>query len=121
MESLLIVILLGILLLGFSIQPIITICKKTKNMAWSLLLALVVLFIFGYCWILHYFANNTLDNLVLISISLILLGGGIFVFLIMRLSLKSILEIEKSENHQRFLAEHDSLTSLPNRKCFLIY
>ncbi|TMS81587.1 bifunctional diguanylate cyclase/phosphodiesterase [Pseudoalteromonas sp. S554] len=118
MESLLIVILFGILLLGFSIQPIITICKKTKNMAWSLLLALVVLFIFGYCWILHYFANNTLDNLVLISISLILLGGGIFVFLIMRLSLKSILEIEKSENHQRFLAEHDSLTSLPNRKCF---
>ncbi|KTF10285.1 putative bifunctional diguanylate cyclase/phosphodiesterase [Pseudoalteromonas sp. 10-33] len=118
MDNLLIVILLGILLLGFSIRPIVTICKKTKDMAWSLLLVLVTLFIFGYCWILHYFANNTLENLVVISISLILFGGGIFVFLIMRLSLKSILEIEKSENHQRFLAEHDHLTSLPNRKCF---
>ncbi|WP_253948830.1 bifunctional diguanylate cyclase/phosphodiesterase [Pseudoalteromonas sp. TB64] len=38
--------------------------------------------------------------------------------MVIKLSSKSIIEIECSANHQRHLAEHDSLTNLPNRKKF---
>lgn len=111
-------IIVGILLLTVSIKPTIQVCKKTNRFAWSLLLILIVLFIFGYCWVLYYFTFYGGEPFVATSVSFILVGGGTFVYLVVRLSLKSILELERSAQHQQFLAEHDSLTNLPKRKKF---
>ncbi|MBB1384803.1 bifunctional diguanylate cyclase/phosphodiesterase [Pseudoalteromonas sp. SG45-5] len=108
----------GVLLLAVSIKPALKICTKTNRFAWGLLLVFIVCFIFGYWWVLYYFVNNDVNEPIALSVSVILLGGGAFVYLVIRLSLKSILEIERSAEHQRFLAEHDSLTNLPNRKKF---
>lgn len=111
-------IVVGILLLTVSIKPTIQVCKKTNRFAWSLLLILIVLFIFGYCWVFYYFTFYDSEPFVTTSVSFILVGGGTFVYLVVRLSLKSILELERSAQHQQFLAEHDSLTNLPKRKKF---
>ncbi|GAB0109801.1 putative bifunctional diguanylate cyclase/phosphodiesterase [Pseudoalteromonas distincta] len=111
-------IVLGGGLLTLSILPTIQICRKTNRVFWVLLLVLIIGFILGYGWILYYFLNSSIGHFVENSVSLILFGGGAFVYLVMKLSLKSIIKIEHYAEHQRFLAEHDYLTNLPNRKKF---
>ena len=112
------IIMVGSFLLTVSIRPTLKVCKKTNRLAWCLLLVLIIFFIFGYWGILYYFVNNEISSFVRSSVSFILFGGGAFVYMIIQLSLKSIIEIECSADHQRFLADHDSLTNLPNRKKF---
>ncbi|MEL0647232.1 EAL domain-containing protein [Pseudoalteromonas agarivorans] len=111
-------ITIGVVLLTLSILPTLQICKQTKRVSWVLLLVLIIGFIVGYWWILYYFVNNPSSDFVASSIALILCGGGAFVFLIIKLSLKSIIKIDEYAERQRFLAEHDHLTTLPNRKKF---
>lgn len=111
-------IMVGALLLTVSIRPTLKVCKKTNRLAWCLLLVLIIFFILGYWGILYYFVNNDISSFMTLSVSCILFGGGAFVYMIIQLSLKSIIEIERSADHQRFLADHDSLTNLPNRKKF---
>ena len=72
----------------------------------------------GYWYVLYYFVNNDIAGFIAMSVSLILFGGGAFVYLVIQLSYKSILKIDRFAKRQRTLAENDSLTGLPNRKKF---
>lgn len=83
-----------------------------------MLLALIFSFIVGYWYVLYYFVNNDIAGFIAMSVSLILFGGGAFVYLVIQLSYKSILKIDRFAKRQRTLAENDSLTGLPNRKKF---
>ncbi|WP_096739340.1 putative bifunctional diguanylate cyclase/phosphodiesterase [Pseudoalteromonas atlantica] len=112
------ILIVGALLLTLSIVPTIKICKKTNRVSWILLLALIFSFIVGYWYVLYYFVNNDIAGFIAMSVSLILFGGGAFVYLVIQLSYKSILKIDRFAKRQRTLAENDSLTGLPNRKKF---
>ncbi|WP_089348135.1 putative bifunctional diguanylate cyclase/phosphodiesterase [Pseudoalteromonas espejiana] len=111
-------LIVGVVLLTLSIVPTIKICKKTNRVSWILLLALIFSFIVGYWYILYYFVNNDIAGFISTSVSLILFGGGTFVYLVIQLSYKSILKIDRFAKRQLTLAENDSLTGLPNRKKF---
>jgi diguanylate cyclase len=50
-----------------------------------------------------------------ILLSLILGGGGIFVILVVRLSLQTLHTIKETADSERYRALHDELTDLPNR------
>ncbi|MDX2370357.1 MAG: bifunctional diguanylate cyclase/phosphodiesterase [Colwellia sp.] len=118
MDLFIIIIIVGTLFLIASLRPTFNICRKEDNIAWCFLFCSIVLFIVGYLGIIYYFFSFEFDPLVVSIISCILFGGGIFVFLVIKLSYKSILKIESAVEVQRHLAEHDILTNLPNRKMF---
>ncbi|NMM40747.1 EAL domain-containing protein [Pseudoalteromonas arctica] len=112
------IILAGTFLLAVSLKPTFLIYKKTNSSQWALLFVLIIFFITGYWWVVYYFFTHGADTFVTLSVSLILFGGSAFVILVTRLSLSSIIKIEKASAQQRFLAEHDSLTRLPSRNKF---
>ncbi|NNG42441.1 bifunctional diguanylate cyclase/phosphodiesterase [Pseudoalteromonas sp. NEC-BIFX-2020_002] len=112
------IILAGTFLLGVSLKPTFLIYKKTNSSQWGLLLLLIIFFIMAYWWVIYYFFTQGVDTFVASSVSLILFGGSGFVVLVTRLSLSSIIKIERVSAQQRFLAEHDVLTRLPNRNKF---
>ncbi len=109
----------GVLMLILSLKSGAEICKKAKKKQWRILLTLIVAFIFGYIWIIYYFVNNDVNDIVSSTISVILAAGGAFVYLVTQLSLKSIVEIDHFASQQKFLAERDSLTHLYNRTRFI--
>ena len=101
-------IVLGGGLLTLGILPTIQICKRTNRVFWVLLLVLIIGFILGYGWLLYYFLNSPIDHFVENSVSLILFGGGAFVYLVMKLSLKSIIKIEHYERSPSTIFERHS-------------
>jgi len=113
-----VIIILGALLLVASLKTTVKVCKKTSQRAWSVLLCAIIFFIIGYWWILYYFSNHDIAPVVMNMVAMLLLGGGGFVFLVIKLSLKSILKIEQATQYQKYQTEHDNLTTLPNRDKF---
>ncbi|WP_409439823.1 putative bifunctional diguanylate cyclase/phosphodiesterase [Psychromonas sp. GE-S-Ul-11] len=112
------IILAGTFLLLASLVNTLRICRKTSRAAWYILFYFIVLFIAGYLGILYYFISYPLDSMLVSIVACILFGGGAFVFLVIRLSFASLLKVEKAVEVQRYQAEHDALTGLPNRKMF---
>ncbi|MEI8625098.1 GGDEF domain-containing protein [Pseudoalteromonas sp. B137] len=113
-----VIIILGALLLVASLKTTFKVCKKTSQRAWSVLLCAIVCFILGYWWILYYFSNYDTAPIIRNAVATILFGGAGFVFLVVKLSLKSILKIEQATQYQKYQTEHDNLTTLPNRNNF---
>jgi diguanylate cyclase (GGDEF)-like protein len=113
-----VIIFVGILLLLASLPDTLKVCKKTASMAWCVLFNLIILFIVGYLGVTYYFLTSEASSSITYIVSGILLGGGGFVYLITRLSYRSILKIEQATEEQRHQAQHDSLTGLPNRNMF---
>ena len=109
-------IAIGFFLLLLSLRTIRKIHIKTqlKNLDWKLLGGLIILFLIGYFmygFSLYHQPFSATDLLV----SWVLFGGGIFVFIITRSSLRSLLQIEEFANQEKHRALHDELTELPNR------
>lgn len=106
----------GILCQALSLHPTWRICRieEKKRLAWRWLGALILFFLAGYM----YYGYRLLSRPVHLQeflISIILLGGGIFVFTVVRLSLHSLENIRKIAELERHRALHDELTELPNR------
>lgn len=114
----LIFVLLGVVLLLLSLLPTRSICTDQNSNAqavgWNALFILILLFIVGY--ILFAISSiNSKDNIVTFIVSLILFGGSIFVFLVTKMSLLSIQDVNRIAALERHHALHDGLTNLPNR------
>jgi len=109
-------IALGILILSKSLIPATKICRMDNSFGWKTLVILIFLFIFGYLFLLVKIVLASLIGSTLIVFSAVLLGGSIFVALVLSFSLDTILKIRKIAQEDRYRALHDSLTELPNRK-----
>tara|TARA_B110000211_G_scaffold115180_1_gene133404 strand:- start:138 stop:1742 length:1605 start_codon:yes stop_codon:yes gene_type:complete len=111
-----ILLLIGVLLIFLSVIPLVKICRSDKQGGWRVLLVLIILFLFAYASILFLLILKVSIEEADIIVTFILLGGGGFVFLVIRLALSSINqahELTKKETHNSL---HDPLTGLPNRK-----
>ncbi|MDH3360411.1 MAG: EAL domain-containing protein, partial [Desulfobulbaceae bacterium] len=107
---------IGILLLISALYPLRLICQldKANRSGWNILFLLINFFVFGYASFC-YFLSRTQFTLGDFIVALILLGGSIFVIIVIRLSRSSIDNINRIAALERHNALHDELTGLPNR------
>lgn len=114
-------VVIGIAFLLYSLKPTAVICNNVQSyrLGWRCLHVLIMFFILGYASFIYFIGSAlALDALSLIVAS-IFFGGSIFVFLVARLSLKSILHLNAIAQEKHFEAQHDALTGLPNRQYFI--
>ena len=109
-------IAVGIACLFLSLFPTKQICdlEKKHQLAWKLLGIFLLMFLGGYVYYGYLIAIRAV-NLHDLLISLILAGGGIFVIIVVRLSLQTLKTIKNIADKARHRALHDQLTDLPNR------
>jgi len=114
----LVFVLSGVILLLFSLLPTRSICddqnKNIQAAGWKALFLLILLFILGYI-LFSFSIINTQDNSITFIVALILFGGSVFVFLVTKMSLLSIQDLNRIAALERYHALHDGLTNLPNR------
>lgn len=101
---------LGILLLVLALIPAAKLCRKDNIycLSWRFLFLFISFFIVGYISFFTSLINHSSATNLDLIVSTILLGGSIFVIIVIRLSLLTIKATECQ-------AMHDRLTGLPNR------
>ena len=104
----------GAILLAASLPASFKICKKDSKSGWKALLVLICCFLLGYIAFFLLLVNHDYSQIYLVG-TLIFLGGGAFVFLIVRLALASISHAQSMAHSEAHNALHDALTELPNR------
>lgn len=117
-----ILIIIGVIFLVSSLVPIKKVILELSSgelqRKWKILSVLVFFFIFSYiifCYNL-WLIRNVLNPLSFI-VALMLLGGGVFVYLVGQLALKTMSDIRKIAILQ-YESITDSLTGLKNRRYF---
>jgi len=112
-----ILVAMGLLALCGSLLPLTRInqYKTGQQLGWRIIYILNVFFILGYLYFLIHLWQTT-SGLIEAVLSVILWGGGVFVFLVSRMSLSSLKCIQKAASDYEKQALHDALTGLPNRK-----
>ncbi|MAD16963.1 MAG: GGDEF-domain containing protein [Alteromonadaceae bacterium] len=105
----------GCVFLLISVRPVHHIYKTDSNLGWLVLRSLVVFFVFGYFGVFYYFVQKITINTADVIVSAIMMGGGFFVFLVTRLSLKSMVKLNQLAAQERSNLLHDPLTGLANR------
>lgn|GEM_PF-665951 len=105
----------GCVFLLISVRPVNHIYKTDSNLGWLVLSNLVVFFVFGYFGVFYYFVQKMTINTADVIVSAIMMAGGFFVFLVTRLSLKSMVKLNQLAAQERSNLLHDPLTGLANR------
>lgn len=109
-------VILGVAMLLASLYPARTLYRddQVNSHGWRALMLLIVFFVWGYIAYTYILVTKSID-FVNLAVSLILFGGGIFVTLIIRMSIISIRNSKRIAALERHRALHDQLTDLPNR------
>jgi len=81
---------------------------------WQTLYYLILLFLVGFITY-AYTIFNTIESKSDLIVSLLLLGGSIFVYVVSRMNFQNILQMQHIALLERHHALHDNLTGLPNR------
>ncbi|SJN55482.1 Cyclic di-GMP phosphodiesterase Gmr [Vibrio ruber DSM 16370] len=111
-------IAVGIFLLIYSMKPTYQIGRTEHSSGWKILITLLFLFIVSYLSVIIVLVSSPM-NTYLLTISLILLGVGLFIALTVSLSRNIIHKVNCTVQDEQYNALHDSLTSLANRKYLL--
>lgn len=90
--------------------------QDTNRHAWLVLFFLIIFFICGYLFF-AYSLFNTEATASSRLLSVMLFGGGLFVIVVVKMSLSSLREINHTSQRERHRAMHDDLTELANRSC----
>ena len=114
-----VMVLLGVVVLTVSLSPVRSLYRNGRNTerSWRALFILILLFIAGYIGFALLLAGKT-ATLVDLIVAAVFLGGGIFVLMVVRLSVTSIDQIRQLATQEKYHAMHDDLTGLPNRALF---
>lgn len=113
-------VLCGLVFLSLAVKPTYLICQSIEHRTWYILFVLIWTFILGYSFFVFVLLLNPVTFLEL-GLSAILAGGGAFVIIIIRLSLNSMTQIQKSADARYVEARCDPLTKLYNRLYFSEY
>ncbi|ABO22157.1 diguanylate cyclase domain-containing protein [Shewanella loihica] len=110
------IVLIGLMGLLASLIPTYQICqlKPPQTQGWHLLLFMIGMFIFGYLGFLWMLLNRETGPLETV-VSLVFSAGGAFVWLVVKMSMKTIVKLQDTLEDKHYQAYHDSLTDLPNR------
>jgi len=106
----------GLIALLFSLRPAATLCERsyTHNGLWRILRGLLLGFVAGYLVTLALFSTLQVTDAIKFASAAILAGGGLFVWIVLNLSLKTVLISQDLESKNKFASLHNALTSLPN-------
>jgi len=106
----------GLVALLLSLRPAVRLCERSyaHNRHWKVLRGLLYGFIAGYIITLALFSILQVSDAIKIASATILAGGGLFVWIVLNLSLKTVLTSQDLEAKNKFASLHDVLTSLPN-------
>lgn len=112
-----ILVAMGLLALCGSLLPLTRISHYAtgQQLGWRIIYVLNIFFILGYLYFLTYLWSAT-SGLINVVLSVIFWGGGVFVFLVSKMSLSSLECIQQAAADYEKQALHDALTGLPNRK-----
>ncbi len=110
---------LGLLGLIAGYIPARKICQLIQSTSWQLLSYLILGFITGYIAVLTTLLHQNAFGPLLLILSLMLLFGGGFVYLVVTNSLKAIQQLHDLAVAEHHNATHDTLTGIPNRKYFV--
>lgn len=111
--------LTGCIFLAYSLKPTRYLANKSSQSGWKLLFSLIIAFFIGYSGFAYYLIFHYHYHIIHIVFATILLLGGLFVFMVTRLSIDSYKNIISIVEETEYKSLHDSLTGLPNRKHFL--
>ncbi len=106
----------GLVSLGISLYYAHRICKiiQQNRSGWSVLRGLMAFFILGYLAYGALLFSHPVDISDII-VSVIFCGGGLFVAMVVRMSMLSIEDMKRVAALDRHRALHDDVTNLPNR------
>lgn len=112
-----VLVVFGLFCQFFSIVPAYRLCgyETGKITGWNAVYVLILSFILGYSFFLYHLIANPAGFIDLI-LSIVLCSGGVFVVLVVRMSLASIEKLNEIALENEHHALHDSLTGLANRK-----
>lgn len=114
-----ILVLIGLTLLAFSLKPSFKICQlpTEQQRGWKVLFVLICAFVFGYLSFFILLIGHNTTQLEMV-VAAVFCGGGAFVFIITKMSQKTIHLLIMSVKKSVHQAHHDELTRLPNRVLF---
>jgi len=106
----------GLAALLLALRPSATLCRCSYAHCtqWKVLRGLLYGFVAGYLITLALFSVVQVSDTIKVSSAIILAAGGLFVWIVLNLSLKTVLASQELEAENKFASLHNSLTLLPN-------
>ena len=85
---------------------------------WQMLFLFIILFLLGYLGYGMTLLSRPIESIDLV-IATVFCGGGLFVVLVVRMSVRTVQHVHHMRALERHHALHDSLTHLPNRRLLM--